>query len=164
MMAKRISKYGLLACLCLIFGYIESFVPLAAGVPGIKLGLANSVALILIARGDIKGAFAVNITRILLSAFLFGSPFSLIFSLSGALGSMAVMVLLFKLKKFSVIGLSAAGGALHNIFQLLAALFIIGKEVLYYLPLLIVAGGISGTITGWVAFLILKKMKTIGKE
>lgn len=162
-MTKKISTYALLACVCLIFGYIESLVPLTAAIPGIKLGLSNSVALLLLTKRDIKGALAVNITRILLSALLFGSPFSLVFSLSGALGSMAAMLLFLKVKSVSVVGLSALGGTVHNIFQLLAAFFVLGSAVKYYLPFLILAGGISGALTGIISELILKKVKTNGK-
>lgn len=162
-MAKRICKLALLTALCLVFGYIESLFSITVAVPGIKLGLANSIALLLLAKRDIKGALVVNLTRILLSALLFGSPFSLIFSLSGALGSMAAMLLFLKVKSVSVVGLSALGGTAHNIFQLFAAFFVLGRAVVYYLPFLILAGGISGALTGSVATLILKKLKTNGK-
>ena len=90
-MAKKISIYGILATLCLILGYVEHLVSLDFIAPGIKIGLANSVALLLLARGDIKGAFAVNITRILLSALLFAAPSTLIFSFSGGITSLIVM-------------------------------------------------------------------------
>ena len=67
-MAKKIALYSILTSLALIFGYIESLFSLSFIAPGIKLGLANSVALILLCFKDFKGAVLVNITRILLSA------------------------------------------------------------------------------------------------
>ena len=70
-MAKRITLYGIFTCLALIFGYIESLFSLSFIAPGIKIGLANCLCLLLTARGDIRGALLVNITRVTLSALLF---------------------------------------------------------------------------------------------
>lgn len=162
-MAKKISIYGILATLCLILGYVEHLVSLDFIAPGIKIGLANSVALLLLARGDIKGAFAVNITRILLSALLFAAPSTLIFSFSGGIASLIVMAILSKFHSFSTIGISVAGAAVHNIAQLICAFCLLGRGVLYYSPFLIIAALISGLITGFIAQIVLKKIKKISK-
>ena len=158
--AKKIALYGILSALCLVLGYLESLLPLDMIAPGIKLGLANAVALLLIALGDIKGAVLVNITRILLSALLFGSPFSLIFSLSGGIASLLVMSLLSGRKQFGTVGFSVCGAVAHNIFQLLAASVIIGQGVWYYLPVLLIAGSIGGILTGLLAGAVFKKTTT----
>lgn len=76
---------------------------------------------------------------------------------------MAAMLLFLKVKSVSLVGLSALGGTVHNVFQLLAAFFVLGSAVKYYLPFLILAGGISGALTGIISELILKKVKTNGK-
>ncbi|MBR7071355.1 MAG: Gx transporter family protein [Clostridia bacterium] len=163
-MAKKISVYGLLTALCLVFGYLESLVSLSLIAPGIKLGLANGVALLLLAKKDWQGAFAVNLTRILLSTLLFGTPMQLLFSLSGGIGSLTVMAFLCRTEKFSLTGLSIAGGVVHNLFQLAAAVPLIGRGVLYYLPVLLVCGGISGGLIGFLATIIFKKIETNGKK
>ena len=80
-MAKRVSTYGILVALCMVFGWVENLISLSFIAPGIKIGLANSVCLLLVLNKDIKGAFFTNIARILLSALLFSTPFSLVFSL-----------------------------------------------------------------------------------
>lgn len=153
---KRLCLYGIFTALCLVFGYIESLVPLAFIAPGIKLGLSNAVVLMLAIKGDIKGAFAVNITRILLSALLFGSAMSLIFALSGGIMSLTATCLLKKLKGIGILGLSIAGGTVHNIFQAAAAAFIIGKGVLYYLPVLLIGGALSGALISVICMPMLK--------
>ena len=79
-MAKKVTLYGIFTALAVIFGYIESLFSLSFIAPGIKLGLANAVCLILLLNGDVKGAFFVNTARIFLSALLFSSPFALLFS------------------------------------------------------------------------------------
>ncbi len=159
---KVLTFYALMVALCLIIGYIESLVNLSFIAPGIKLGLSNSVCLLLVYKADIKGAFAVNISRILLSALLFGSPVSLVFSLCGGAASLMAVSVVSKSKNVSIIGASILGGTVHNVFQCLAAVVFVGVGVLYYLPVLLPIGAVCGGFTGVLAGLILKKVKTNG--
>ncbi|MBQ8266905.1 MAG: Gx transporter family protein [Clostridia bacterium] len=149
---------------CLIIGYLESLlsISLIAVAPGVKLGLSNAIALTLICRGDIKGAWAVNITRICLSALLFGSPVSFLFSLAGGAASTAVACVLSKLKSVSAIGISIAGGTVHNIFQCVAATAFVGVGVVYYLPALLIFGALCGAFCGVLVKLVLNKVKING--
>ncbi len=157
---RRITLYALLVAVCLIIGYLEGFlsISLIAVAPGVKIGLSNAIALTLICKGDIKGAWAVNITRIALSALLFGSPISFLFSLAGGVASTLTACLLSRVKSVSIIGISIAGGTTHNIFQLFAATALVGAGVIYYLPLLLIFGGICGALCGVLAHLVLNKI------
>lgn len=159
-MVKRISTYGIFTAVCLVLSFVESLLPLSFIAPGVKLGLANSVALLLLSNKDYTGAFLVNIARILLSCLLFSSPFSLIFALSGGVVSLIVMCLFSKFKSISVIGFSALGAVTHNLVQALVAFLIFGEGILYYLPILILSAIISGAVIGVISYLILKKLKT----
>lgn len=158
-MAKKVSFYGILVALCLVLGYIEHLLPMDFIAPGIKLGLANTLTLLLVAKGDIKGAFAVNIVRILLSGLLFASPSVLIYSLTAGLLSLTVMSLLSKLKQIGIIGFSVAGAVIHNITQLAVAFFMVGAGVLYYLPFLLISAVVCGIVTAEVAKILLKNLK-----
>ena len=158
-MAKKVALYGILTGLALIFGYIESLFSLSFIAPGIKLGLANSVALLLLCFKDFKGALLVNITRILLSALLFSTPFSLVFSLTAGIISVVIMKLLSGIKSVSVVGFSIAGAAVHNLVQLTVASLIFGRAVWYYLPFLLVSALISGGIIGALSLIIFKRIK-----
>ncbi len=159
---KQITIYALLVAVCLMVGYLESLlsITLFAAVPGIKLGLSNAVALTLVCRGDIKGAWAVNITRICLSALLFGSAISFLFALSGGVFSLVITCLLSRFKSVSEMGISIAGGTVHNIFQCIAAFAFVGSGIIYYLPFLLLGGAVCGGLCGILAKLILKKIKT----
>ena len=158
-MAKKVALYGILTGLALIFGYIESLFSLSFIAPGIKLGLANSVALLLLCFREFKGALLVNITRILLSALLFSTPFSLVFSLTAGIISVVIMKLLSGIKSVSVVGFSIAGAAVHNLVQLTVASIIFGRAVWYYLPFLLVSALISGGIIGALSLIIFKRIK-----
>lgn len=156
---KRLCIYSLLCAVCMIIGYIESLFDLSFIAPGVKLGLSNSIACALIFTGDIKGAVFVNISRILLSSLLFGSPVSLVFALCGGILSLLVMVLLSKTHIFSVIGTSILGGTAHNLAQCAVGLYFVGFGVVYYLPILLISGMVCGAACGILSDLVIKRSK-----
>ena len=159
-MSKKVALYGVLASICLVFSYVETLLPLTFIAPGVKIGLANGVALILILKNDIKGAFLVNIIRILLLNLLFVSPFALIFSLSAGLFSTLVMWLVKKTKIFGTVGFSILGALTHNLVQSAVAIMVLGTGSVFYLPILIFSAIISGTFIGILANILDKKIKT----
>ncbi|MGI6029902.1 MAG: Gx transporter family protein [Eubacteriales bacterium] len=161
--SRRIALYGLLICLSLIFSYVESFLILPVPVPGIKLGLANIVTLLALFTLPLGGALTISLLRVLLAALLFGRTGSLIFSLSGCLLSFAGMALARRSQLFSLLGVSILGGLLHNVGQLCAAAWVIhNAALLYYLPVLLAAGGLCGLLTGKVAHLVLGHLQKTG--
>ena len=161
---RRICLYAILSAVCLVLGYIESLVPLTFIAPGVKIGLANTVCLILAAKMDIKGAFLVNTVRIFLSGLLFGSVISLSFSLVAGVVSLGSVCILRRLKIFSIIGVSTIAAVVHNLAQMAVAVCIMGIGSLYYLPVLIISGTFSGLIVGIISNIILKKVKTNGNK
>ncbi len=153
---KKTAFCGLVLALALIAGYVESLLPVPIAIPGIKLGAANSVILILLYKAGAKEAFIVSITRVLLSGFLFGSMSSILYSLSGAILSLLVMIWLKKMDFLSVSGVSMAGGVMHNIGQLLMAWLVLETGAIwYYLPVLL----ISGCVTGFLIGILTEEMK-----
>lgn len=157
--SARIAACGVLTALALIFSYIEFLVPLPIAIPGIKLGLANIVCLVcLYALGE-KHAFLINVTRIALAALLFGSVFSALYALAGGVVSFAVMALLKRTKRFSVCGVSMAGGVFHNLAQLaVAGLLVESVQVFYYFPVLLLSGMATGIGIGILATLVLRSI------
>ena len=104
----------------------------------------------------------LSIVRILLSGFLFGNYFSILYSLAGGLLSLAVMALLKKTGDFSVMGISMAGGVSHNVGQLVVAMLVVETvSVCYYLPVLLVAGLVTGFLIGVAAGEMLKRLVNI---
>ncbi|MGN1133826.1 MAG: Gx transporter family protein [Oscillospiraceae bacterium] len=151
-MVKRITSGGILTALALIFSYVEALIPLNFGIPGIKLGLANLVVLVGLYFLDWKDVCIISFLRISLAGLLFGSGMSLIFSLSGGILSLAAMIFIKKSRIFSVYGVSVCGGVTHNIGQICAALAVTRTTVvLFYLPVLIIAGVVTGFVMGFIA-------------
>lgn len=161
-MGKRTAYFGVLAALAIIFGYIEAIFPFHIGIQGVKLGIANLVIVIVLYKMGNQAAFAVSIVRIVVSGFLFSNAFSILYSIAGSILSLVVMIILKKKGRFSVYGVSVAGGVMHNIGQLLmAALVTQTVSIFYYVPVLLVAGMVAGLVIGILSGEMLKRLETV---
>lgn len=159
-MAKRVAKVGVFVALAMVFSYIEVLIPFSVGIPGVKLGLANLVIVIGLYWMTPQETFLISMIRILLMGLLFGSGVSLTYSLAGGLLSFCMMLVLKKSKLFSMIGVSIIGGVSHNIGQIIAAAVVLESvKIATYLPVLIVAGIMTGAVIGIVAGRILRMLK-----
>ena len=138
--------------LALVCSYVESLIPFYFGVPGVKLGLTNIVVVLMLYCIGTREALAVSVGRILLAGFLFGNLFSILYSLAGGLLSFLVMWLIKHTGKFGVLPVSVSGGLFHNIGQIcVAALVVENYNIFYYLPLLLIAGAVTGFLIGVAA-------------
>lgn len=161
-MRTRVAYFGVYTALALIFSYVETLIPIHFGIPGIKLGLANLVIVIALYKMSLKETYLLSIVRVVLSGFIFGNLFSIVYSLSGGLLSLTVMALLKKSKKFSLIGISIAGGVFHNVGQLImAAIVLESLSIGYYFPVLLVAGTVTGLLIGIAAGEMLKRLNKL---
>ena len=161
-MKNRVAYFGVFTALALMFSYIETMIPIQFGVPGIKLGLANIMIVIMLYKSSAKEALLLSIVRIMLSGFLFGNLSSILYSIAGGVLSLGIMTLLKKQGGFSVIGVSVAGGVSHNVGQLIVAMLVVETyQVGYYFPVLLVAGVLTGLGTGVVSQEVLKRIRNI---
>lgn len=153
MSLRKLTVLALYTTLALAVYAVESAIPPLIPLPGIKLGLANIVTLILLQHYTSKDAFLVLTVRLLLSALLFGQVLSLLYSLAGGVFSFAVMYLANRLLQKKLPFLTGAlGGLFHNLGQLLAAFAITATAgVFVYLPYLAVSGILAGLFTGLCA-------------
>lgn len=159
-MKKNVAFLGVFLSLALIFSYVESLVPFAFGVPGMKLGLANSLVLALIYVRTKKEAFLINVARILLSGILFGNPFSIIYSMAGGVLSFVVMIFLKEKVKLNILCVSIAGAIFHNLGQILVAMAVLRTgSLIYYMSLLLISGLITGTLMGIISNELIKRIK-----
>lgn len=165
-MAKRVTTLGAFVALALILSYVEALIPFNFGIPGIKLGLANLMVVTGLYFMNWKDVITVSVLRILISGFLFGNGVSIIYSLSGGLLSFVIMLIVKKTDFFSVTGVSVVGAVAHNIGQIAAAAFIMRSIlIVYYLPVLMIAGVVTGFIMGIVSSSILKILqKQLGRS
>ncbi len=157
---QTVAMCGVMTALAMIFSYVESLIPVPVPVYGVKLGVANIAVITAMYVIGNREALVINVIRIALTAALFGNMNSFLFSIAGGLLSFAVMAVLKCTKLFSIVGVSVAGGVFHNVGQIIAAIFIMEtKAIIYYLPVLVVAGIVTGIIVGIVSALVAKRVK-----
>lgn len=156
---------SLLVAQALVLFLFERMIPVPFITPGAKLGLANIIIVIaLYTLDNYKEAFLVIFLRLLLSTMFGGTLSSFFFSLAGSIFSFIIMVIIKELfkDKVSIIGVSTAGGVFHNIGQLLVAVFIVKNiGVMLYLPVLSIAGIVTGIFVGLTSNLAVKHLKRL---
>ncbi len=149
----------------LILSYIETLIPISVAIPGIKLGLANLAVVLCLYFFGFKESLILAVIKALLTGLLFGNFYMIIYSLCGAVLSCIIMALMIKVKVFHIPVVSAAGGVAHNIGQLIIAYFTIKTYgIIYYVPILIISGFLTGIFIGIIVSLVLPYMKKILKR
>ena len=139
-MSKKVAVCGMLVALAFLLSYLEMLLPFSFAVPGIKLGLANLV-------------------RILLSGLTFQGLSVMLYSLAGGLFSFFVMAAGKRYTRLSVIGISILGGVTHNLGQLLLAALVLKTEaLLYYFPPLMLAGTVAGLLIGLMGGMVIRRI------
>lgn len=155
---KRLVLLAMLTAVAMILSYVESLLP-SVGIPGVKMGLANIAVIFALFRFGWKEAAALSLVRVVLVSLLFGSVGAMLYSLAGAVLSLAVMALVRRIDRFSTVGISVAGGVAHNAGQILMAMLILQtKQLLGYLPVLAVSGIAGGVLTGLAAALLIRRI------
>lgn len=157
----KVSVLAMFSAFAIVLSYVESFIPVA-GIPGVKLGIANLAIILVMYFLGTKAAGLVNVVRIVVVGFMFGNLFSILFSIAGALFSIGAMAVVKKTDKFKLQTVSVAGGVAHNIGQLIVAVFVVDNySVIYYVPALIISGIVTGIVVGIVADIIYNRTKSI---
>ena len=154
---------GLLTAMMLVLGFIESMIPVAAGVPGIKLGLSNGVLMFALYMLDAPTAFVLMIVKVVLSGLMFGGVSAMLYAMAGGVLSMITMILLKKLK-FHILVVSMFGAVMHNVGQVLMAILIVNTpQLVYYMAVLMLVGLGTGAVTGIAANTTIKHIKKLSK-
>ena len=163
---RRIAACGLLTAVALVLSLVERMFPLSAAVPipGIKLGLANVVTLFALVRLNRRDALAILLIRVTLASVFMGSVTSFLFALSGGLLAMLTMSLLLpgRGRWVSLVGVSIAGAAAHNVGQICAAMLVLRSVyAAAYLPLLLLSALAMGFSTGIVSRVTIEHLEKI---
>ena len=158
MKVQKMALLGVLTAAAIVIAILESFIP-SVGIPGVKLGLANIVILIILYELGIWEAAVVNLLRVLVVSLVRGTFLSMGFlmSLTGCVFSLGIMILFYLLiKQFSIIGVSVIGSIFHVAGQILIAMIYLGSAYIFlYLPVIAVSAIITGVFVGVVAKLII---------
>ena len=158
--SKNLAFLGMCTALALILAYVEVLIqPLVPSIPGIKMGLPNIIIVFLLYRHSEVSAAAVSLLRIFLISILFGNIMALAYSLAGGFLSLLVMIVCRRLHLLSTVGVSVAGGVMHNVGQIFMAMLLLKTaELGYYLVVLTVTGTIAGILIGLCGAILIRKM------
>lgn len=158
----RVALSSMLVALMLVLGFVESQLPVAPGIPGIKLGLSNGVLIFAVYMLGIPSAYLLMVLKVVLSGLLFGGVNAMMYSFAGGLVSMTLMCLLSRVPGVHPIVVSMVGGVAHNAGQVALAMVLLGTPKLwYYLAVLMAVGLGTGALTGIAANSVMRHMKQI---
>ena len=156
---KKLTLLAMMITFAIVLSYVESKIPAFVAIPGVKIGLANIVVIFVLYKLGIKEAIVISGVRVFIISMLFGNPVSMIYSISGAILSLAVMFILKKLTPLKEVAVSVVGGVMHNVGQIAVASVILDTNVVvYYLPFLILSGTIAGIAVGVAAAVLVKRI------
>ena len=158
---QRLTLSGILLAVMLVLGFIEHSLP-SLMVPGVKLGLSNSVLIFAVYMLDLPTAWCLMAMKVTLSGFLFSGPSAMMFAFAGGFLSMTAMSLLSRLRSLPITAVSVAGGLMHNVGQVLMYILIgmpVRSLVFSWMALLALSGAVCGALTGIAATLVRKHLR-----
>ena len=163
MKTKDLTTMAILTALAMALGWVERMIPLELLIPlpGVKLGLANTVTLFALYRLNWPSALLILTARCLLGALFSGNVTALAFSLCGGVLSLAAMAAAKRCRGLSVWGVSVLGAAAHNCGQILPAMLLMhSRAILGYLPYLLLIGTACGCATAAAASGVLRALRS----
>lgn len=162
----RITLSGLMVAMMLVLGYVESLLPDFI-VPGVKLGLSNSILIFAIYMLDIPMAWLMMALKVVLSALLFKGGFgpTMYYALAGGVLSMLAMTIFRRIRGMHPVTVSMMGGVMHNLGQVLMAILLLGTDqLIFFMAVLMITGLAFGAATGVCANLVMKHLKFLKKK
>lgn len=157
---NKMVKISLLLAIALIINYLESLIPLPLPLPGVKIGLANCIGLVVLCLYEEKDFIVFNVLKVFLIALLrtgFGSAFFIGFT--GTVLATIFTLIAYKLTKASIYGLSVVGAIFHALGQVLMVILLYNSiYMINYLVILEITSVISGLITAFIASVTLQKL------
>lgn len=153
-------RFALLAAVAIVINYFDPPLPF---LPGAKLGLSQVSTMLCLEMYGQLATVALVLLRILVTGLIKGNLMTITSSLSfvGSMGAVIVMVVLRKVfgKHIGLPTVSTVGGVCNNVSQYLLLLITRTVGTLwYYLPLLVVAGGVAGYLVGGVSLAVLSRL------
>ncbi len=157
---RKIVLIAVLTSLSIVLSIVESFIPL--GVPGVKIGLANTIILMAFYLYSWKEALFIDLIRKFVVGLTYSGILSVAFllSLSGGILSYIAMLIMFRIYKRDIMVVSVTGSIFHSIGQIITASILIKSvETLYYLPIMLALSVPMGIITSLISKLALRSLK-----
>lgn len=158
---RKTSLLAMLIAISMCIFIIEAQIPLPVPFPGVKAGLSNIIVLVTLILLGRREAVLVLAIKIILSYFITGH--GILYSISGGVFAFFIMAVFLKPLKNYIWVLSVFGAVFHNTGQIIVSVFLMGKAMLSYYPVLIISGIITGAFTGIIAQAVIAKSDYVKK-
>ena len=163
---RRITALSLLTSCGLGLFALEMLIPPFPLCPAAKAGLANTVSLFMLcfpAIFNCTDLISVLLIRCLLSGFITGNLQAVLFSLCGGASALVVMLVCRKYISDRPPVMSVCGAVFHNMAQIAVSVFFYGiYSTAYTIPVMFLAGILSGALTGSCTFLMVSNKAVSG--
>ncbi|MFA7561222.1 MAG: Gx transporter family protein [Candidatus Izemoplasmatales bacterium] len=162
MKVRKLVFIAIMISISVVLSIVESAISsLIFIVPGVKLGLANVITLIILLSLGEREAFLVVFTRIIIVALTYSGPFTPTFWISLSGGMLAIIsMILIKKTKLSIYSISVFGSLMHMVGQIGAAIIVSNTATLIYLlPYMIALSVPTGIITAYLANKVLNNFQ-----
>ena len=157
---KKMVTLSAIIAVAMILSYVESLIPAFVAVPGVKLGLSNIATMFALYTLGWPYSICVSLIRVFLSSYLFAGFTSLIYSFSGAVLALTVMILLSRIKALSTVVISIAGAVAHNVGQVIAVCLVMENAyIAFNLAPLLLTGTIAGVVIGLASAALIERTK-----
>ena len=163
-LTQKIVRLSVFLAMGIVLNIVESMIPLPIAIPGIRLGLANIMGLIVLYFYDTEEYILIGLLRVIIVGLLrsgLGSP-TFIISLSGWAMSTFITLLIYVEKKSTIYGLSVISAMFHQVGQIAMVMIIYQlPSMINYLPILLVTGCVSGFLVAFISKKILQLLNRI---
>lgn len=162
----KIVKLAIFLSIGIVLNIVESFIPLPILLPGVKLGIANTIGLIILYYYSIKEYLLLGFFRVIIVGLLRTGIGSVAFmlSLSGWFLSSVFTILVYKLTTSSIYGLSITSSIFHQFGQIIMVMVIYKMvAMINYLPFLLCCGFISGILVAIISKTVIFQLNKIFK-
>lgn len=160
---RKLVSLSVLLALGVILNIAESYMVFFPAVPGMKLGLANTIGLIVLALYGPKEFLLIGFLRILLAGTFSGFGSSFMMASAGFLFSSLVTLTLYHTRKFSIYGLSMLSAVFHGVGQVTMISILYQNVLMFnYLFILMFSGIIMGLLVAYLSRIILLRVKFRG--
>ncbi len=166
MSANKLARLSALLAVALLLGFLENMLPpVLPTMPYCRLGLGNVALLLALLWFGLPYAALIALLKCVIIGVFSGAPISILYSLSGSALSLLSSFLLLKLSLNGLPAVSAVGGILHNVGQVMIAMLITKTSAIaYVLIYLSVFGAFAGALTGVIAYFVDRAIPSKEKE
>jgi len=165
MTAKTLARAAILLAIALILGFLETLLPpVFPMLPYARIGLGNAAILLALLWIGVPYAAVILVLKCVVIGLFSGAPTMILYSLAGGTLSLVVMTLLLRVGANGLPAISAVGGIMHNIGQILVAMAVTGTvEIAVLLVYLALFGAVAGALIGVIVFFVDRATERVRK-